>query len=184
MNTFRLCACSVLMVMALQAAAQQQDPVAPEVARKERATQEQRQRAEMQREVEEAARAIGTYSAARRDQAMARAREALDAMDKRIQRKNEEWSREAQRQHEQARAARERQDAELRAKRAQAEQRYRDLEASNAQMWARARDSFVRAYRELAARFGAKPAQMEPEGAQQETMAKPHEPADQSEHGD
>lgn len=142
-----------LLLVALQAPAQQQDSATVESARKQRAAQERTEREDMQREVEEAARAIGAYSAGRRDQALARSREALDAMDRRIQRMNDELSREAQRQHAQAQAERDRQAADVRARRAKLERQYREMEASNANFWAQTRDAFVRAYRELAARL-------------------------------
>ncbi len=169
--------CAALLALGVPASAQQPDRAATEQAQTAREAQERAEREAMQREVEEAARAIGAYSVGRREQAQARAREALDALDVRIRRMSQEMSQEAQRQHAEAQGVRERQRAEAEARRKQAAERYRDMEGSNAKSWAKARDRFIQAYREVAARLGA---EASPSDKQKEAPAQHTDEPDRS----
>ncbi len=122
------------------------------------------QRAEMRQEVEEAARAINAYSVARRADAAKRAQQAMDDMDRRLRQLQADWSAEAKRIGENTQSNRERALVEARERRTDLETRYHEMQESNAQAWARARDGFVRAYRDLAETLGmqrAKPETME-----------------------
>lgn len=140
-------------------AAAQQSPPTDEKPTSEPA--EAAQRAEMRREVEEAARAIDAYSEARRTEAAKRAQQAMNAMDRRLRQLQADWSAEAKRIGENTQANRERALAEARERRAELEKRYQEMQESNAQAWDRARDGFVRAYRDLAATLGMQRAKPE-----------------------
>lgn len=148
--------CLCLLLWSVQAAAQDQD-AKPAPAPEQAPQAEKAQREQMRREVEEAAREIGAYSAARRDDALARARQAMRAMDERIQQKEREWSQEAQRRHAEAWAAREHHEAQVRERRERTLARYHEMEASNAAAWALAKERFIEAYRNLAEALGAQP---------------------------
>lgn len=107
-------------------------------------------REEMRREVDEAARAIGAYSKAESDQALQRARSALEAMDKRIEDVRLDGESEAMRISADARERRERAMAELRAQRAEAAERYRALQGASSASWERVKEQFLASYRSLA----------------------------------
>lgn len=139
--------------------AAQQSP--PQDEKKSSESTEATQRAEMHREVEEAARSINAYSVARRADAAKRAQQAMDDMDRRLRQLQTDWSAEAKRIGENTKANRERALVEARERRAVLEKRYHEMQESNAQAWARARDGFVRAYRDLAATLGMQRAKPE-----------------------
>ncbi|KAF1710746.1 hypothetical protein [Pseudoxanthomonas sacheonensis] len=120
-----------------------------EAARQEAANRDAR-REEMRREVDEAARAIGAFSKAESDQALKRARSALEAMDKRIEDARLDWEREAARMSADARERRGRAMAELRAQRAEVAERYRALQGASSATWERVREQFLASYRSLA----------------------------------
>lgn len=166
---------TVMLIFALsitacaQAAAQE-----PPAEQKPPQAAEAAQRAEMRREVEEAARAIDAYSVARRADAAKRAQQAMGDMDRRLRQFQAEWSAEAKRIGENTKTNRERALAEARERRAELEKRYRQMQESNAQAWTRARDGFVRAYRDLAAALGMQRA--EPEAADESEKEAPKEP--------
>lgn len=138
------------MLAASLGAFAQQPPATPEPP----PATEAEQRARMQREVEEAARAIDAYTVARRDEAANRARVALAEMDRYIDRHHAQWSMEAERVRAESRARRERSAARIRERRAAAEARYHAMEQANAEAWTRARERFVRAYHDLAEALG------------------------------
>ena len=116
----------------------------------QKVTDRDARREEMRREVDEAARAIGAYSKAESDQALQRARSALEAMDKRIEDARLDGEREAARMSADARERRERAMAELRTQRAEAAERYRALQGASSATWERVKEQFLASYRSLA----------------------------------
>ena len=119
-------------------------------AAQQKAADRDARREEMRREVDEAARAIGAYSRAESDQALRRARSALEAMDKRIEDARLGEAREAARMSAEAGARRERAMTELRAQRAEAAERYRALQGASSATWERVKEQFLASYRSLA----------------------------------
>lgn len=152
-------ALAVLLATGADASAQEPPPQAEQTPSE---TTEASQRAEMRREVDEAARAISAYSVARRADAAKRAQQAMDDMDRRLRYFQAEWSAEAKRIGERSQANRERALVEARGRRAELDKQYHAMQDSNAQAWARARESFIRAYRDLAATLGIQRAKPEP----------------------
>lgn len=120
-----------------------------EAARQEAASRDAR-REEMRREVDEAARAISAFSKAESDQALKRAKSALDAMDKRIEDARLDWEKRAARMSADARERRERAMVELRTQRAEAAERYRALQGATSTTWERVKEQFLVSYRSLA----------------------------------
>lgn len=106
-------------------------------------------REEMRREVDEAARAIGAYSKAESDQALKRARSALEAMDKRIEDARLDWERKAAHMNVDAREHRERAMSGLRTQRAETAERYRALQGASSATWERVKEQFLASYRSL-----------------------------------
>lgn len=142
---------ALLLATGSNASAQEARPSAEQ---KPSEVTEATQRAEMRREVEEAARAINAYSVARRGDAAKRAQRAMDDMDQRLRYFQAEWSAEAKRIGDRSQANRERALVEARERRAELEKQYHAMQDSNAQAWERARDGFIRAYRDLAVTLG------------------------------
>jgi hypothetical protein len=142
----RFGAVTLLLALFGAAAAQQPEPPPP---RDEEPSEETR-REDMRKEVEEAVQAIQAYSAARRDQALQRARVAIDAMDARIAQLQDDWDRGAERMNASARATRDRAMADLRRQRAELAARYRSMQDSSAGAWSGVKDDFVSAYRRIA----------------------------------
>lgn len=153
MNKIPQAAVSILLALTV-GPAMAQAPSSSGTAQNAQGTQEtaepQARRAEMRREVDEAARAIGAYSQAERDQALQRAKSALDAMDRRIENARRDWESETARMTAEARERRERAMTELRARRTEAAERYRALQEASSGTWERVKEQFVTSYRSLA----------------------------------
>ena len=136
------------------AAAQAPAPASPsEPARApqpRQASERDTRREDMRREVAEAATAIGAYSQAERDQALQRAKSALDAMDRRIESTQRGWVNDAERRSARAHEDRERLLADLRKQRAEAAERYRAMQDASADTWERVRTQFLASYKSLA----------------------------------
>ncbi|WP_157480814.1 MULTISPECIES: hypothetical protein [unclassified Lysobacter] len=175
MLKLRNLALALLLTVGATVAAQQPPP---REEKKASESTEVDQRAEMRREVEEAARAINAYTVARRAAAVQRAQQAMDAMDRRLRQLQADWSAEAKRIGEDVQANRERALAEARERRAVLERRYHEMQQSSAQAWEGARAGFVRAYRDLAATLSTqrpKPEDAQPEEDETE-VDKPNAP--------
>ncbi len=160
MTPIRILAGAGLLGVSLAACARQQSPEPTETTPPQaQAGDEAAQRAQMRREVEEAAQAIGAYSAARRDEALGRARTAMDDMDRRIRRFEADWHAGARRIGEASKTAREKEMEDIRRRREELGASYRALQESNEQAWDRTRERFVEAYRRLAEALGMNRAQ-------------------------
>lgn len=156
MNLIPQAAAFGLLALVLASAAAQAPPASQsgnagnsEAAQQEAASRDAR-REELRREVDEAVRAIGAFSKAESDEALKRAKSALDAMDKRIEEGRLDWDREAVRMSADARERRERAMVELRAQRAEAADRYRALQGATSATWERVKEQFLASYRSLA----------------------------------
>lgn len=125
-------------VLAQDAAAQA--PVASDSATRE----------DVKRETDEAVEAVMSYSAARRQAAQDRARTALDRMGERMERLQDDLTRERAAAGAQARDAGAFMIAGARERLALARQRMEELEAAGEAEWPSARDRFVDSYRMLA----------------------------------
>lgn len=157
MNKIPQTGASILLALVLgPAAAQTPAPAAApkraNAAQTEQASERDARREEMHREVEEAAKAIGAYSEAERDEALQRGKSALDAMDRRIENARSNWEGGAGRMSAKTRERREHAMADLRTQRAEAAERYRAMQDASAETWERARGQFVASYRTLAER--------------------------------
>lgn len=148
-TAFGLFAFALALAAAQAPPAPQPGVAGAEAARQEAASRDAR-REEMRREVDEAARAIGAFSKAESDQALKRAKSALDAMDKRIEDARLDWEKRAARMSADARERRERAMAELRTQRAEAAERYRALQGATSATWERVKEQFLVSYRSLA----------------------------------
>ena len=181
MNDIRQLAASVLVALIVgpaMAQAPSPPPAAQHAQAAGEATDTQARREEMRREVDEAAKAIDAYSQAERDQALQRAKSALDAMDRRIETARRGWESEAERMTAAARERRERAMADLRTQRAEAAERYRAMQDASAETWGRVREQFVARYQSLAERVRRlSDSADEPSPAER----KPDEPAEQEE---
>jgi recombinational DNA repair ATPase RecF len=108
---------------------------------------------EVKKEVGEAIDALGAYSAARRDEALARARPALDRLDQQIERLEDrlaaEWDRMDRAARERTRAALK----ELRKRRTDLAEWSGRMRESSAGAWEQVRQGFVTSYRALADAF-------------------------------
>lgn len=149
---------AILLALALGPASAQTPPPAappesPQATQPQRANERDTRREDMRREVAEAARAIGAYSQAEREQALQRAGSALDAMDQRIEQTRRGWVNDAERKSAKAREDRERLLAELRAQRADAAKQYRAMQEASAGNWERVKKQFVASYESLAQRL-------------------------------
>ncbi len=175
MRRTRILVLALLLAANAGVPAQETPPPAPH---KPSEDTEAAQRAEMRREVEEAARAIEAYSVARRDDAARRAQQAMADIDRHLRRFQAEWSAEAKRVGERSEDNRRKALAEARARRDQLDRQYRAMQESNAQAWERARAGFIRAYRDLAAALGMRPAEQETadQAESQQKETKPNEP--------
>ena len=160
MSSVRIIVAAAMLAASLSAAAHQQ----PEVPAEPEPASEAEQRAEMRREVDEAARAIEAYSTARRDQAQERARAATDRMDQRIRSYQAQWLAEAEALKARRQVERDRSMARVTERRAALQERYLELQEANAQAWQRARERFVQAYRALASALGVASEQAQEEG--------------------
>lgn len=183
MNKFPRIGASILLAflfgpVAAQAPAPATAPATTDTAQSKNANDRDARREEMRREVDEAARAIGAYSQAERDQALQRAKSALDAMDRRIEAARRSWESEAERMTATARERRERAMADLRTQRAEAAERYRAMQDASADTWGRVREQFVASYQSLAERVRRLwDSANEPSPAE----GKPDQPAEQEE---
>lgn len=156
MSSIRIFVSAALLATSLQVNAQ--EPSKPAENPKPSVSDESAQRADMRREVDEAAHAINAYSISRRDEALQRARTAMTDMDQRIKRFQADWSKEAQRVNAEARSSREKAVTDVRERREELQARYRIMQESNAQAWSRAKEGFITAYRDLADSLRPKPA--------------------------
>ena len=108
---------------------------------------------EVKKEVGEAIDALGAYSAARRDEALARTRPALDRLDQQIERLEDrlaaEWDRMDRAARERARAALK----ELRKRRTDLAEWSGRMRESSAGAWEQVRQGFATSYRALADAF-------------------------------
>lgn len=155
MNKIPQIGASILLALALgPAAAQAPPPPAtpqdPDATQPQQASARDTRREDMRREVAEAAKAIGAYSQAERDQALQRAKSALDAMDRRIENMQRGWVDDAERRSAKAHENRERLLADLRKQRADAAERYRAMQGASAEAWEGVRKQFVASYESLA----------------------------------
>ena len=108
-------------------------------------------REDVQRETDEAIRAVQSYSAAQRRAAEARAREAVDRMRERTERLQDDWARERVQYDEAARERRARMLDGARERLEVARQRSAELDAAGEAEWQRARERFIESYRALSA---------------------------------
>jgi TolA-binding protein len=103
-------------------------------------------RQEVREEIDQAMEAVGAYSAQERDQALARARSALDRLDAEIERREhalrEDWSEMSEQAREAARARL----AELREARNRLGERYGALQAGTADAWDELTEGFAGAW--------------------------------------
>lgn len=147
MRTIRFLHAAILSLIVIGGAAAQE----PE----KKASQQEQPSAEAQREkvrkeMDEAASEIQTYSQARRDEAVERARLAIDRMDRRIQQLQADWDRRTESMSQAARANRDKAMSGLRRQRSELSDRYRKMQDSSADIWAQVRDDFVSSYRRIA----------------------------------
>ena len=155
MNKIPQTSAAILLALALGPASAQAPPPAaapenPQATQSQPTNERDTRREDMRREVAEAARAIGAYSQAERDQALQRAGSALDAMDRRIEQTRRGWVNDTERKSAKAREDRERLLAELRAQRADAAKQYRAMQEASAGNWERVKKQFVASYESLA----------------------------------
>ncbi len=158
MSSIRMLAGAALLAAGFHAGAQESpQPVesAPQTV------DESAQRAEMRREVEEAARAIDAYSVSRRDEALQRAANAMEKMDRRIDRFQAAWAVHEQRIGAESLASRDKALAGIRERRTELDARYRAMQESGAQAWTGTKERFIEAYRDLA--DSLRPARVQPE---------------------
>jgi hypothetical protein len=142
MNTWvRLCVVALAVMWLPMVNAQQNPPV----------SDDSRTKAEdVEKEVDEAAEAIRSYTVERRNEAVARTSEAMAETDRRIDRlqdqTNERWSRmnEATRQRSQAAMA------DIRRRRGDAAEWVGGMRHSSTEAWSEVRAGFVKSYRDLA----------------------------------
>lgn len=150
-----------------------------EAARQDAANRHAR-REDMRREVDEATRAIGAFSKAESDQALERAKSALEAMDRRIEDARHEWERDAARMSADAREQRDRAMTELRTQRVEVAERYRALQGASSATWERVREQFLTSYQSLAARV-RRLSNADPTGGEPSTGDKPEPSAEPEE---
>lgn len=152
-------------VNAQEAAAQQpaaQPPPAQEAAPP---PGDEAQREQVRKEVDEALDAIRGYSVERRDEALARARTALQETDRDLRELQARSDAQRERLGDAARARRDEAMADLRERRNQLAEWTGALQHGSTQAWAEVKDGFVRSYRELADALAKAQAQFEQETA-------------------
>jgi hypothetical protein len=110
--------------------------------------------------------AIKNYSAAQKDEAVKKAREALDGLDARIDRVqaqlDKEWNRMTQAAHQKARATMD----TLRKERTKAAEWYGGLQHSSAVAWEEVKSGFVKSYQALRDAVGKAEKQLSPPAKQ------------------
>lgn len=147
MRTLRFLHAAALSLIVLGgAAAQEPENKPPQQEQPSPANQREKARKEM----DEAANEIQAYSQARRDEAVERARLAMDRMDRQMQQLQADWDRAAESMSQAARANRDKAMSDLRRQRSELSARYRKLQDSSADIWAQVRDDFVSSYRRAA----------------------------------
>lgn len=135
--------------------------VQPQVAEPQQA-QEQAQRQRLEREMDEAVAALRDYSLARREEAIARARQAGAAMDERIERLQAQADRDRERMSASARLRTQQALADLRQRRGDLAQWYDGMQRDSGEAWDEVKAGFVRSYRELVGALRRARAQLQP----------------------
>lgn len=128
------------------AIAQEQEKESPQ---QEESSAETR-REKFRKEMDEVADEIQSYSQARRDEAVKRAKVAIDRMDHQIEQLQTDWDLVTDRMSQSARENRDKAMSSLRRQRNELSARYRNLQDSSADIWAQVRDDFVSSYRRTA----------------------------------
>lgn len=147
MRAIRFLHAAVLSLIVLGGAAAQEPEKKP--AQQEQPSPETR-REKLRKEMDETASEIQAYSQARRDEAVERARLAMDRMDRQIQQLQTDWDRATESMSQAARANRDKAMSGLRQQRSDLSARYRKMQDSSVDIWAQVRDDFVSSYRRAA----------------------------------
>lgn len=138
-----------------------QEPAQPQAA-EQKQEREPAQRQRLEQEMDDAVAALRDYSLARREEALARARQAGAAMDERIERLQAQADRDRSRMGTAARLRSQQAMADLRQRRGDLAQWYDGMQRDSDAAWDEVKTGFVRSYRELAHALRRARAQLQP----------------------